>query len=101
MKVSFTLPALMDFTALPKNQQKIITRMIGRLMENPKPKDKGGYGIPLGNKGGNNLTGLLEGKLRGEGLRIIYRLDENEAMEIMAVGVREDEKIYDIVAKRL
>ncbi|MBR2216620.1 MAG: hypothetical protein IJ849_12825 [Selenomonadaceae bacterium] len=52
MKVSFSLDSLMDFTGLPKNQQKIITRMIGRLMENPKPKSQGGYGIPLGNKGG-------------------------------------------------
>ncbi|MBO6304604.1 MAG: type II toxin-antitoxin system RelE/ParE family toxin [Selenomonadaceae bacterium] len=91
----------MDFTSLPKNQQKIITRMIGRLMQNPQSKDNGGYGIPLGHKGNNNLTGLLEGKLRGEGLRIIYELDDEGNMQIKAIGVREDEKIYDIVAKRI
>lgn len=50
---------------------------------------------------GNNLTGLFEGKLRGEGLRIIYKLDETNSMEIKAIGVREDEEIYDIVAKRI
>ena len=91
----------MDFANLPKNQQKIIARMIGRLMENPRPKTKGGYGIPLGNKGGNDLTGLLEGKLRGAGLRIIYRLDGQDAMEIVAVGAREDDEIYGIAARRL
>ena len=101
MKVTFSMDALMDFTMLPKNQQKIITRMIGRLMSNPQSKNKGGYGIPLGHKGKNNLTGLLEGKLRGEGLRIIYTLDKEDKMEIKAIGVREDEEIYDVVAKRI
>ena len=73
--------------------------MIGRLLENPRSKEDGGYGIPLGNKGGNNLTGLLEGKLRGAGLRIIYEL-RDEVMEIIAVGERENEKIYDIAGER-
>ena len=47
------------------------------------------------------MTGLLEGKLRGAGLRIIYRLDGDDAMEIIAIGAREDEEIYNIAAHRM
>ena len=42
MNASFSLDALMDFANLPKSQQKTITRMIGRLLENPQSKAKGG-----------------------------------------------------------
>ena len=101
-RICFTPSALIDLISLNHSQQKTIAQAMCKVQMNPLPKSEGGYGIPLGNKAGNNLTGCLEGKLRGAGLRIIYRLDREESiMDVIAIGAREDEQIYHIAAQRI
>ncbi len=63
---------------------------------------EGGYGKPLGNKNGNDLSGFMKIKLRNSGLRIVYRLeyDTNKIMRIVVISVRADNEVYDVAAKR-
>lgn len=69
---------------------------------NPLPKAEGGYGKPLGNKQGRNLTNLLEVKFRGLGIRAIYKLIRiDKVMKIVVVSVREDEIVFKEALKRV
>ena len=91
-----------DFEKLDGSQQKLIRKAIEKTSKNPVSRNNGGYGIPLGNKGGHDLTGLFEVKLRGAGLRAIYKLIQTATeMLIIVVGVREDEEAYKIAFKRV
>ena len=91
-----------DFGKLDGSQVIRVRKAINKTPKNPLPHSQGGYGIELGNKGGVNLTGCLEIKLRGEGLRAIYKLLRIKTeMLIIIVGVREDEKVYDDADERI
>lgn len=91
-----------DFSKLDGSQVIRVQKAIARTQQNPLPRSQGGYGIELGNKGGVNLTGYFEIKLRGEGLRAIYKLIQTKTeMLIIIVGVREDEKVYDDADERI
>ena len=91
-----------DFKELDGSQAIRVRKAINRTLQNPLPRSEGGYGIELGSKGGVNLTNCLEIKLRGEGLRAIYKLIHTETeMLIIIIGVREDEKVYDEADSRI
>ncbi len=69
---------------------------------NPLPYTEGGYGKPLGHHAANNLTGLLKVKLRKAGLRIVYQLERRgKQMIVVIIDIRDDERIYRLVEKRL
>lgn len=90
-----------DFRALSRDQALAVRKAIGKVCQNPLPQSEGGYGKPLGNKRQNNLTGFLKIKLRGEGIRVVYKLIRVEGkMLVVVVGIREDEEVYDIAQKR-
>jgi mRNA interferase RelE/StbE len=64
--------------------------------------NEGGYGKPLGNKGGTDLTGFLKIKLRGSGLRVVYKLVHTESeMLIVVVGARADNEVYETAEQKL
>ena len=84
-----------DINGLSPKRQKLVRKAIEKASQPPLPQNEGGYGKPLGNQRGMNLTNLLKLKLRGEGLRIIYKLVRTETqMLVVVVGVREDEEVY-------
>lgn len=90
-----------DILALARNQQIIVHKAIKKVKQNPLPQSEGGYGKPLGHKHGTNLTNFFKIKLRGAGIRIVYKLVRIERqMLIVVVGVREDEEVYEIASKR-
>lgn len=90
-----------DILALARNQQIIVHKAIKKVKQNPLPQSEGGYGKPLGHKRGTNLTNFFKIKLRGAGIRIVYKLVRIERqMLIVVVGVREDEEVYEIASKR-
>ncbi|MBQ3762396.1 MAG: type II toxin-antitoxin system RelE/ParE family toxin [Clostridia bacterium] len=90
-----------DLKALAHNQVITVRKAINKVKENPLPQAEGGYGKPLGNKHGTNLTNFLKIKLRGEGIRIVYKLIRTEtSMLVVVVGVREDEEVYEIAQAR-
>ena len=59
-----------------------------------------GYGKPLGNKGGNNLTGFFKIKYRGIGIRVVYTLVLDQSiMNIVVISQRDDNYCYELAAK--
>ena len=90
-----------DIRELSRNQQIIVEKAIKKVKTNPLPQSEGGYGKPLGNKRGANLTNMLKIKLRAEGIRVVYKLIRTETkMLVVVVGVREDEEVYEIAQRR-
>lgn len=56
----------------------------------------------MGNKGGNDLTGLLKIKYRDIGIRVVYKLVEDELtheMFILVISARAANEAYDLVRK--
>ena len=99
--VKYLPEAEKDLESLAHNQQLIVRKAIKKVKENPLPQSEGGYGKPLGHKRGTNLTNFLKIKLRGAGIRIVYKLIRTKTqMLIVVVGVREDEEVYEIAENR-
>ena len=47
------------------------------------------------------MTGLLKIKLRGAGLRVVYKLERIDSrMLIVVISIRDDGVVYDLAAKR-
>lgn len=90
---------------LKKFREPILSHVrtaIKKVSQNPLPFTEGGYGKPLGNKHGSNLTGLFKVKLRGDGIRIVYRLERTEhEMTVVIISVRDDNAVYSEAAKRI
>ena len=94
-EVSYLPEAVKDLKALAGNQRLLVQKAIRKVQQNPLPEAEGGYGKPLGNTGGTNLTGFLKIKLRGAGIRIVYKLERAEhGMLLVVIGIREDNEVY-------
>ena len=101
--VKYLPEAEKDMKSLAHNQQLAVIKAIRKVKENPLPQSEGGYGKPLGNKGGNDLTGLLKIKYRDIGIRVVYKLMEDEKthnMYILVISARADNEVYDLAGKR-
>ena len=100
-KVEYLPAALQDRRRLDGSVRKTVDKAIDKVSTNPLPVDEGGYGKPLGNKRGLDLTNLLKIKLKASGIRIVYKLIRTDTkMLILVVGIREDEEVYEIADKR-
>ena len=100
-EVKYLPEADKDYDSLSRNQQIIVDKAIKKVKTNPLSVSEGGYGKPLGHKRGINLTNFLKIKIRGEGIRIVYRLERTETkMLVIVIGMREDEEVYEIAQKR-
>ena len=101
-EVRYIPEAEKDYRSLGRNQQLMVDKAIKKVKENPLSQEDGGYGKPLGHKRGTNLTGYLKIKLRGEGIRIVYKLIRTgNQMLVIVIGVREDEEVYEIAHRRI
>lgn len=90
-----------DLDSLSRRQQIQVKKAIQKVQGNPLPQSEGGYGKPLGHKHGLNLTNLMKIKLRGEGIRIVYKLIKTDSrMLVIVVGIREDDEVYEIAHSR-
>ena len=99
--VKFLPEAAKDLKSLAGNQRILVAKAIDKVMQNPLPVREGGYGKPLGNKGGNDLTGLLKIKLRSAGIRVVYKLIRTETeMLIVVIGARADDEVYETAERR-
>jgi mRNA interferase RelE/StbE len=99
--VIFLPEADKDMDRLSHSQRILVRKAIDKVSERPLPQSEGGYGKPLGNKRGLNLTGLLKIKLKESGIRIVYKLVRTETeMLIVVVGARADEEAYRLAHKR-
>ena len=96
--VIFEPEAEKDFAALDNSQRLVVFKAILKVASNPKPRPEG-YGKPLS----GNLTGYCKIKLRDYGIRIIYRLapPASENMDVIIIGMRSDDEVYEMAAERL
>ena len=102
-KIKYHPLATEELAKLDGSVRKIVLKGILKVSQNPKPQSEGGYGKPLGNKGGNDLTGLLKIKYRDIGIRVVYKLVEDELtheMFILVISARADNEVYDLAGKR-
>lgn len=92
-----------ELSKLDGSVRKIVLKGIIKVASNPRPQNEGGYGKPLGNKNGNDLTGLLKIKYRDIGIRVVYKLIEDKItheMYILVISARADNEVYNLAGKR-
>jgi len=100
-EVDYTSEAKKDRELLEKTVRIQVDKAIFKVSQNPLPKSEGGYGDPLGNKQGRNLTGLLKIKLKKLGVRVVYILiRDKEIMRVLVIAARADSEVYDIAGSR-
>ena len=83
--------------------RKIVLKGILKVSANPKAQSEGGYGKPLGNKVGNDLSGLFKIKFRDIGIRGVYKLledAETHKMYILVISARADNEVYTLAGRR-
>ena len=93
-KLVYLPEAAKDLKNLAGNQRLMVIKAIGKVLQNPLPVTEGGYGKPLGNKQGSDLTGFLKIKLRDAGIRVVYKLIRTE-MLVVVIGARADDEVYE------
>ena len=99
--LKFLPEAAKDLKNLAGNQRIMVAKAIDKVLENPLPTHEGGYGKPLGNKNGNNLTNFLKIKLKSAGIRVVYKVIKTETeMLVVVIGARADDEVYDIAQTR-
>jgi mRNA interferase RelE/StbE len=102
-KIKYHPLAENELAKLDGSVRKIVLKGIIKVSSNPKPQSEGDYGKPLGHKGTNDLTGLLKIKYRDIGIRVVYKLVEDEKtheMYILVISARADNEVYEIAGKR-
>lgn len=100
-EIEFLPEADQDLAKLDGAVRNQVFKGIQKVSKNPLPKQQGGYGKPLGNKDGTDLTNLMKIKFRDIGIRVVYKIiRENTVMKIVVVSARSDEKVYSEAAKR-
>ena len=100
-EILYTDEAKEDLCELDGSQRKCVLKAIAKVSQNPLPASEGGYGKPLGNKRGNDLTGLCKIKLLKEGIRVVYALIRTETtMKIVVIAARSDDEVYELATQR-
>lgn len=100
--VEYLPEAIGDLRKLDGSQRLLVRKAIRKVQGNPLPSSQGGYGKPLGNKGGTTLSGYLKVKIRSAGLRIVYQLREhNGKMLVIIIGARADDEVYELANQRI
>ena len=99
--IEFLEEAQRDMKKLDHSAQIQVLKGITKVSGNPLPTEGGGYGKPLGNKSGTNLTNLMKIKFRDLGIRVVYKIERVDGvMKIIVVSARTDEQVYKEAAKR-
>ena len=101
-EVEYLPEAHQDLKNLDGSQKNLVLKAIKKVKQNPLPIYEGGYGKPLGNKNGTDLSGFLKVKLKSAGLRVVYKVvRQDDKMLIIVIGARADEEVYGIAQKRI
>ena len=99
--IEFLEEAEKDMKKLDHSAQVPVLKGIRKVSQNPLSVEEGGYGKPLGNKIGINLTNLMKIKFRDIGIRVVYKIERIEGiMKIIVISARTDEQVYKEAAKR-
>lgn len=99
--IEFLEEAKKDLKKLDHSVQLQVLKGIRKVAQNPLPVQEGGYGKPLGNKTGTNLTNLLKIKFRDLGIRVVYKtMRVDGIMKIIVIPARSDEQVYKEAGRR-
>lgn len=94
-QINFLPETLNDMKKLDYSVRPQVAKGIQKVSQNPVSIYQGGYGKPLGNRGGSNLAGLFNVKFRGIRIRVVYSIEErNSVMTIIVVSVSADNQVY-------
>ena len=100
-EIHYSDEAKTDLRDLDGSQRKSVLKAIKKVSQDPLPVNEGGYGKPLGNKHGKDLTGLCKIKLMKEGIRVVYALIRTEtSMKIVVIAARSDDEVYELAGQR-
>lgn len=100
-RIEFLEEAEKDMKKPDHSVQIQVLKGIRKVSQNPLPAEEGGYGKPLGNKIGTNLTNLMKIKFRNLGIRVVYKVERMDGvMRIIVISARTDEQVYKEAAKR-
>ena len=95
-QVCITDEAKREYRKLDKSIRNQVLAGIVKVSQAPLPQPNG-YGKPLGNKNGNNLTGFFKIKYKGIGIRVVYTLDVvDQVMNIIVISARDDNYCYEL-----
>lgn len=93
--------AAKDLKNLSGSQRLMVAKAIQKVVENPVSEADGGYGKPLGNKRGTNLTRFFKIKLKSIGIRVVYKLVKVDGkMLVIIIGARADDEVYELAQRR-
>ena len=99
--VEFLEEATRDMKRLDHSAQIQVFKGIQKVARNPVSIYEGGYGKPLGNHNGNDLSGLFKIKFHDLGLRVVYKTEMADSrMKIIVVSARSDDLVYQEAARR-
>ena len=99
--IEFLEEAKKDLKKLDHSVRLQVLKGIRKVAQNPLPVQEGGYGKPLGNKTGTNLTNLLKIKFRDLGIRVVYKtMRVDGIMKIIVISARSDEQVYKEAGRR-
>lgn len=97
--IKITDEARKDYKKIEGSIRAQVLAGIVKVSKAPLPSPNG-YGKPLGNKNGNNLTGFFKIKYRGIGIRVVYTLVIDEmAMNIVVISQRDENYCYELATK--
>lgn len=98
-KIRIIDEAKKDYERIEGSIRKQVLAGIIKVSKAPLPSPNG-YGKPLGNKNGNNLTGFFKIKYKGIGIRVVYTLVlEKQAMNIVVISARDENYCYELTAR--
>ena len=97
--IEFLPEAANELKQLDGSIRPQILKGIRKVSQNPLPD--GGYGKPLGNQSGTDLSGLMKIKFRKIGIRVVYKtLITDNIMKIIIISARADDRVYIEAEKR-
>lgn len=99
--IEFLPEARDDLSGLDGSVRPQVLKGIRKVSRNPLPDSSGGYGKPLGNQSGTDLSGLMKIKFRKIGIRVVYKIEMTEnVMKIVIISARADNKVYEEAENR-
>lgn len=98
--IEFLPEAIDDLKRLDGSVRPQILKGIQKVSRNPLP-GSGGYGKPLGNRSGTDLSGLMKIKFKKVGIRVVYKVEiMQNVMKIIIISARADNQVYEEAEKR-
>lgn len=97
--VQYLPEAEQDLKRLDRSVLAEVLKGISKVAQNPVYPN--GYGKPLGNLAGVDLSGLYKIKFKKSGLRVVYALTvQNGVMTVIIISARADNAVYEEAEKR-